>query len=49
MGFGLTICKKLVELLGPFSKIFIDSEVNKGSKFWFYIYRNLNDYQVTGK
>ena len=34
-GLGLSICKNIVELLG--GKIWIDSEVNKGSTFYFNI------------
>ena len=34
-GLGLSICKNIVELLG--GKIWIDSEINKGSTFYFSI------------
>ena len=35
------ICKKLVKQLGPFNKIYLESEINKGSSFYFFIYTNL--------
>lgn len=38
IGLGLHICKMIVKELGPYEKLEIKSEFNKGSKFSFYIY-----------
>lgn len=38
VGLGLSICKKLIKLLGPNERINCKSEYKKGSKFWFYVY-----------
>ena len=46
VGLGLSICKTLANLLGPFDKIFFKSTYNKGSKFWVYLYLNLPDMQA---
>ena len=43
VGLGLSICKTLVNLLGPCNKIFFKSKYNVGSKFWIYIYLDLED------
>lgn len=38
IGLGLNICKKIVSLLGPFDKLFIESKLGIGSTIEFYIY-----------
>ena len=40
-GLGLSIVKNLLELMG--SKIHLDSQLGKGSKFWFNINFNISD------
>lgn len=41
VGLGLSICKTLCKLLGPTERIYFTSKFNKGSKFWVYIYVDL--------
>lgn len=41
IGLGLTICRKLVALLGPSDNLIIISELGKGSCFSFEIYKNI--------
>lgn len=43
VGLGLSICKKLVGLLGPTDEIKITTEVGLGSAFSFIIYETLSD------
>src|SRR5437899_12961556 len=40
-GLGLTICCQLVELMG--GRLAVDSEVGKGSRFWFDVVLPLAD------
>ncbi|KAL4446146.1 hypothetical protein ABPG74_021685 [Tetrahymena malaccensis] len=47
IGLGLTICKRLVTFLGPSDHIDVESEVSKGSKFTFKVYRDLRDIDNT--
>ena len=41
IGLGLTICRKLAGLLGPYNDLHITSELGKGSCFSFEIYKNI--------
>ncbi|KAL4492550.1 hypothetical protein ABPG72_007663 [Tetrahymena utriculariae] len=47
IGLGLTICKRLVTFLGPSDHIDVESEVSKGSKFSFKVYKDLRDINNT--
>ncbi len=38
VGLGLTICKRLVGIIGPKEEIIIESEINVGSKFSYLVY-----------
>lgn len=40
IGLGLTICESIVEKLGPFT-LKVASKENRGSKFTFYLYHDL--------
>lgn len=40
-GIGLMVCKKLVALLGPNDKIFIESEEGVGTTMSFQIYSSI--------
>ncbi|KRX07233.1 Signal transduction histidine kinase, homodimeric domain [Pseudocohnilembus persalinus] len=42
IGLGLSISEDLVELIGPFRKIHLESTEGKGSIFQFIVYRNLS-------
>ena len=43
IGLGLSICKKLIGLLGPSSELFISSEFGKGAKFGFQLFKKCNE------
>ena len=43
IGLGLSICKKLIGLLGPSSELFISSEFGKGAKFGFLLNKNCSE------
>lgn len=43
VGLGLVICKRLVGLLGPQERIFVESCEQEGSSFWFYIHQFMLD------
>ena len=45
-GLGLSIVKNLLELMG--SRIQLDSELGKGSKFWFDLVLELSTNEITG-
>lgn len=42
----MTICKKLTKLLGPKNKLELESEVNIGSTFSFYIYSRMKNKSI---
>ncbi|EAS02763.2 response regulator receiver domain protein (macronuclear) [Tetrahymena thermophila SB210] len=41
VGLGLTVCRKLVKLIGPRRSLLLDSTPGIGSSFTFFIYQNL--------
>ncbi|KAL4448710.1 hypothetical protein ABPG74_012799 [Tetrahymena malaccensis] len=41
VGLGLTVCRKLVKLIGPKRSLLLDSTPGHGSSFTFFIYQNL--------
>ncbi|KAL4455741.1 hypothetical protein ABPG74_003151 [Tetrahymena malaccensis] len=48
IGLGLTICKTIVEKLGPF-QLKVASKEKRGSKFTFYIYHDLHQSMIPSK
>ena len=43
IGLGLTSTKYLVERLGPYSEIEVESEASQGSRFTFFVYTDMNN------
>ncbi|KAL4465068.1 hypothetical protein ABPG72_012251 [Tetrahymena utriculariae] len=48
-GIGLEVSRKLIGLLGPFSKFNLKSAVGEGCQFKFWLYMNLNEKEAAEK